>query len=501
MNSYIDGKSGVNVRRLVQNIADQYSFSVQTAAIIELIANCLDANATLIEIAFSRNEGILSVEDNGTGMDKVQFKEYHDFAASTKTKGSGIGFAGQGAKLALNFCTKVISETWSPRYRGYSEWSLKDNEAPYRIFDETTLTLSHFGTKVTLYLDRESSIIYSERFIKEILKEHYLPLIDVRLKGAYKNLYSEELKILLNGNEVKSIPSVLNIIGDRKDIAISVHRKQLAHGLFGKLTETTGIEPGIMVCTFGKVIERTYFRKEPKEKEKITGWIEAPYLIEAVTTDKCRFQAGNKTWESFFRKAQAEFSNWLEKTGLLEKPVKRELNYAGLEKEINNILKNIPELSFFYREVLRDVAIPDEEGERRKAGEGVQKVPGTRMGESEGEGVIVFPGDEPGTAPMVDSGDGKPATLRPRITKGGIRITEDERSDLDQEAWFDGETVTVNRAHAAYQKSKNNDLLNYHLLKCVIMELIRFNIEKDPDPSYQKVFELQQKFFKLWGEH
>ena len=160
----------------------------------------------------------------------------------------------------------------------------------------------------------------------------------------------------------------------------------------------------------------------------------------------------------------------------------------------------MPELSFFYGEVIKDVAIPDEEGERRKSGEGVQKVPGTRAGESEGEGVIVFPGDEPGTAPTPDSGDGKPATLRPRMTKGGIRITEDERPDLEQEAWFDGATVTINRAHAVYLKSKSNDLLNYHLLRCVIMELIRFNMEKDPEPSYQKVFDLQQKFFKMWGE-
>ncbi len=49
-----------------------------------------------------------------------------------------------------------------------------------------------------------------------------------------------------------------------------------------------------MIWTYGKVIERTYFKKEPKEKEKIIGGIEAPYLIEAITTDKCRFQKGNK---------------------------------------------------------------------------------------------------------------------------------------------------------------------------------------------------------------
>ena len=65
MSNYFEGKSGVNVKRLVQNIADQYSFKPQIAAIIELIANCLDARATLIEIKLNKDEGILSVEDNG----------------------------------------------------------------------------------------------------------------------------------------------------------------------------------------------------------------------------------------------------------------------------------------------------------------------------------------------------------------------------------------------------------------------------------------------------
>ena len=68
-----------------------------------------------------------------------------------------------------------------------------------------------------------------------------------------------------------------------------------------------------MVCTYGKVIERTHFKKEPKEKEKIIGWIEAPYLIEAVTTDKCRFQAGNKIWEGFLGKHKANFPDGLRK--------------------------------------------------------------------------------------------------------------------------------------------------------------------------------------------
>lgn len=153
MNHYQEGKSGVNVKRLVQNIADQYPFAPQIAAIIELIANSLDAEASEIKIKLNKNDGILEIIDDGLGMNRRQFIDYHDFAATTKTRGKGIGFAGQGAKLALNFCKKVITETWSSNYRGYSDWYLKGNDAPYKIHHNClVLDIDSFGTKVTFYL-------------------------------------------------------------------------------------------------------------------------------------------------------------------------------------------------------------------------------------------------------------------------------------------------------------------------------------------------------------
>ena len=501
MSNYYEGKSGVNVKRLVQNIADQYPFKPQIAAIIELVANSLDAEASLIKIILNKENGILEVLDNGLGMNKRQFREYHDFAATTKTRGKGIGFAGQGAKLALNFCKKVLTETWSTDYRGYSEWYLKGNDAPYKIFNAQLLNLSHFGTKVTLHLDKQSVDFYTEELIKEVLLEHYFPLIDPNLKEVYKReFYSDGIRILLNGDEIIIDPSIEYLLEDRKDIAITLRRKPKVVGMFGQIKNTNLPYPGIMICTYGKVIERTYFKKEPKEKGKIVGWIEAPYLIDAVTTDKCRFQAGNKIWEGFFRKAQSEFSKWLEETGLLEKPVRRELNYTNLEREINSILKNLPELSFFGSRIQRDVAMPDVNGKIRKMGDGTQKVPGTKGGKTPGGGVSIHPGEEPGKAPTLEPGEGITATPKPRTVRGGIRITEDERPDLEKEAWFDGETVTVNKSHPAYTKARTSGLLNYHLLKSVAMALIEFNLEKESEASYQRVFELQQKFFKAWGE-
>jgi hypothetical protein len=501
MSNYYEGKSSVNVKRLVQNIADQYPFEPRIAAIIELVANSLDAKASLIEIIYNKRDCVLEILDNGFGMSKQQFREYHDFASSTKTRGQGIGFAGQGAKLALNFCKKVTTETWSSNYRGYSEWHLKGNDAPFKIYDARLLSLNNFGTKVTLCLDEQSLAFYTEEQIKEVLLEHYFPLIDCKLKEVYKKaFYKDGIQILLNGNEIITDTPIESLLEDRKDIAITVFHKAKAVGMIGRIKNTNDYYPGIMICTYGKVIERTYFKKEPKEKEKIVGWIEAPYLIEAVTTDKCRFQKGNKTWEGFFRKAQNEFSIWLDETGLLEKSGKRELDYINLQKEINSILKNLPELSFFGTTTKRDVAIIDITGEKRDMAEGTQNVEGTDGGVTPGQGVPIYPGQEPGEAPTLESGEGVPAIPKPRTIRRGIEIREAERPDINEEAWFDGETVTVNKSHPAYMKARNGGLLNYHILKAIILELIKFNMERETVSSYKKVFELQQKFFRIWGE-
>lgn len=97
-----------------------------------------------------------------------------------------------------------------------------------------------------------------------------------------------------------------------------------------------GLE-GVAVCCFDKVIERTFFKKEPRNKERIVGCIEASYLIEAVTTDKCGFQKGNKTWDGFFRKTQKEFSLWLEDVGLIDKIGPKESGFQELNMSLTKL--------------------------------------------------------------------------------------------------------------------------------------------------------------------
>lgn len=505
-------KSGVNIRRLAQNIADQYPFEPELATLIELVANALDAKARTIDIQIS--DGIIQVTDDGVGMTRKEFGEYHDFATTTKERGAGIGFAGQGAKLALNFCDKIITETRSKNYHDATTWRLQDDEAPYHYIEERTL--SRTGTRVSLYLERGRKSFYTPTLVKQVLEDHYFPLLDQQLirvytgerpllKGGkgrlevYRTLYKEGLAFIVSGSVITRNP-IEATLEHPKELSILRYGKAQGWGFFGLAKETLPEHlQGVAITTYGKVIERTWFKKEPRHKNRIFGWIEAPYLIKAVTTDKCRFQRGNKDWESFFRKAQIEFSKWLEEAGLIEKAEPRPLAFTELEREINRILNLIPSLTFFRTRTLARVAIRDDLGEERLLGEGIQKVPGTKGGE--GKGTDIFPGPEEGFAPTLEPGAGEPAKEHRRVIRGGIRLAIEQRPDDPREGRFDGETVFINEAHPAYVKaSRDKEATNYHVLKTTALELTRFAMDQDPEPSYQKAFDLVGQFFTLWGE-
>ena len=101
--------SSVDYRNLIRDLAEMYPFEVADVVLVELVANALDAKATRISIDLNVAQNVLTVTDNGNGMSAAQFEQYHDFAAGFKSRGTGIGFAGLGAKVSFNIADKVVT--------------------------------------------------------------------------------------------------------------------------------------------------------------------------------------------------------------------------------------------------------------------------------------------------------------------------------------------------------------------------------------------------------
>ena len=119
------GETRVNLRHLLEDIRDTYPFPIEEVILTELVANALDSASSEIRFVVRADPPALTVCDNGKGMSPPQLDRYHDIAATTKQRGTGIGFAGLGAKLALLVAGAVVTETRAGQSTNATRWRLE----------------------------------------------------------------------------------------------------------------------------------------------------------------------------------------------------------------------------------------------------------------------------------------------------------------------------------------------------------------------------------------
>ena len=114
------------------------------------MANALDSGATRITFECDPALSTLIAVDNGCGMQRRELARYHDIAASTKTRGQGIGFAGVGIKLGLLVCSEVFTETRREKSHVATSWHMASrHRAPWKWVPPAGLVAER-GTAVRL---------------------------------------------------------------------------------------------------------------------------------------------------------------------------------------------------------------------------------------------------------------------------------------------------------------------------------------------------------------
>ena len=249
--------SKVNARHLLDDLASSYSYSVEEAVLVELIANALDAKSTSISISTNASRGSVTLIDNGVGMDLKDFERYHDLAESRKEKGTGIGFAGLGAKLAHKISSRVETETRSDGDHQGSEWKLKANDLEWT--NKRFKALKYDGTKVTLHLGRRHLQLLDSEFISDTVKHHYAALFDPFLSELYvwEAIYPKGITISVDGQEIPQSPVVSNdIVESRTEIDLLTRRKRrIGRAVFILTSEPIPEDAqGIWLATYGKSI-------------------------------------------------------------------------------------------------------------------------------------------------------------------------------------------------------------------------------------------------------
>src|SRR5215467_10609210 len=90
------GQTRVDLLHLLEDLRDADTGSLEETVLTEIVANSLDSGATRIELEADAGSSTLVVRDDGAGMQRRELARFHDIAASSKTRGEGIGFAGVG---------------------------------------------------------------------------------------------------------------------------------------------------------------------------------------------------------------------------------------------------------------------------------------------------------------------------------------------------------------------------------------------------------------------
>ncbi|HEV8573560.1 MAG TPA: ATP-binding protein, partial [Dehalococcoidia bacterium] len=91
------GETRVDLLHLLEDLADAYPGELAETVLTEMVANSLDSGASTIQLLTdpaSPAGPTLTVIDDGVGMRRAELRRFHDVAASVKTRGDGIGFAG-----------------------------------------------------------------------------------------------------------------------------------------------------------------------------------------------------------------------------------------------------------------------------------------------------------------------------------------------------------------------------------------------------------------------
>ncbi|MHC1623715.1 MAG: ATP-binding protein [Candidatus Methanospirareceae archaeon] len=461
-------ESSVNYQNLIRDLAEMYPFDVAEVVLVELVANSLDANPTRISIDFDPHTKVLIVVDDGKGMSASEFDRYHDFAAGLKTRGTGIGFAGVGAKVSFNIATRVVTETRSKTFAGGSNWYLQSKK---RLVweDVQPIHLHGHGTRVEVRFISNATLPYSstEDLVK-LLERHYLPLLDAKYLVLYERLgyYSSNLRFVVNDQVINPNELTENFALEKvREFYPQKADKRIGYGILGLTSSEYPLGAdlcGVLLCTLGKVIKADLFNQFPGNfGARILGVVEIPDFVNFLTTAKTDFirRKKHREFESLYNPIRQEFKTWLGELGVQPTELIGTNDSTNLERELKRILDDVPELSeLFGFRTRKSILQPDCGGTTNASlKEGVELTFPVGEGEA-GEGLgLVDVGGQPGQALVEDKEAGtEPARPISRVGRRGPKITFAEVPDRVDLAWVDGNNVVINSGHPSYIKVRSD---------------------------------------------
>jgi len=420
-------------------------------------------------------------EDDGQGMGKLSFREYHNLGSLTKNKTTGtIGFAGIGAKLCIDLCDFIYTETNESGDLLASKWWFKDHdmEPTYKFVAPSRLLKNRTGTYVKIEKLRAFKMDFVE--LKRLILEHFeyslkpfgdlsIFINDTEILGSKpdENIYQNEI-INKKLRKTKSVGRALKISGqfffvDDEYIKNCTKRKGVY--AFSNKKENFSCGTNIVVC--GKTILKGEFfnlipQINPGHHGYVTGFLRCDELVEITKTSKDDLNKRTAIWRHFAKTSALIFENWLKEIGEWYEPQRKKKDHVVnivevIEKHVNLIINQFPELlqSFsFPSKLKKKTPIEDTTGSLLGSETDIgQLSTGTIGGETTGSEEKIptagFDENEKGVK-VNPEGDKRIKTPRKRVRGPSITlVTDPERKDV---AWFIPSVgaFAINEAHPAF---------------------------------------------------
>ena len=532
------GETRVDLQHLLEDLRDAYTGSLEETILTEITANALDSGATRLSFLPDAGDATLTVVDDGRGMKRRDLARYHDVAASTKSRGEGIGFAGVGIKLGLLVADEVITETRRGATHVATTWRLATRyRAPWKWIQPLGLTGPR-GTAVRLRLSNPLSPLIDVGYLEEAIRTHFAPLVDPVFDELLRRHYPGTVLIDVDG---QPLTPAKPLIRDRVTIPIRMGRRRLPSAIAIVQRHDHPLpedQQGIAISTFGKVIRRgwDWIGLSPASAWRVTGLVEAPELAACLTLSKNDFIRSGQRGAAYlaYRKA-------------IQEVVSRQLNAWGdsregerprtlrLERDLERVLEDLADDFPLLRSLVEhrpggqkrlplpgrgdervprplfasarlEVSVEDDaigepsgaEAEPRPSGEPPAEVPSPGSGTAP----ISPPHEEPSRSPAENPGEreteaaiGAIATGpgRRRPSRYGLLVQFDSRPDDAELGRLVDSTIWINDAHPAYVRAAASRSSGYHIALTVALALAPLAV----DPSEEHAFVTQ--FLAHWG--
>jgi hypothetical protein len=518
------GETRVDLQHLLEDLRDAYTGALEETILTEIAANALDSGATRIAFHPSAPDRTLVVVDDGRGMQRRDLARYHNVAASSKTRGEGIGFAGVGIKLGLLVADDVVTETRRGKTHVATTWHLATRyRAPWKWIPPPGLTGAR-GTAVRLRLSNPLSPLLDAGYLEEAIRHHFSPLLDAAFDELLGRHYPDGLVFEVDGRPVRLAGAASR---ERVSIPIRLGRKRLPSAIAVLERHSVPLpddQHGIAVSTFGKVIKGgwDWLGLSPNAPFRISGVVEAPDLAACLTLSKNDFiRSGPRgaTYLAYRKAIQEVVSRQLHAWGDAPETDARPRTIR-LERDLARVLEDLAD-DF---PLLRSLVDQRPGGQKRLPlpGRGDERVPGPLFagvaaeagGGTDADGLAAAvaraehpngdvdaehaEGEDPPAAPPPEgdaarprdddgpeadpsageggNGQGLVGTLntmagRRRPGRYGLLVQFESRPDDAELGRLVDSTIWINEAHPAYQRANASRSTGYHLALTVALAL------------------------------